>query len=69
VLDAVERLFYQGIPDVQVDNRLQETVSQAVELLPELWKQAGYYHDAISAYRCALLSQWNLVEWRLAHPV
>lgn len=60
VLDAVERLFYQGIPDVQVDNKLQETVSQAVELLPELWKQAGHYHDAISAYRCALLSQWNL---------
>lgn len=60
VLDAVERLFYQGIPDVQVDNKLQETVSQAVELLPELWKQAGYYHEAISAYRRALLSQWNL---------
>lgn len=60
VLDAVERIFQQGIPDVQVDNRLQETVSQAVELLPELWTQAGCYQDAISAYRRALLSQWNL---------
>ncbi|KAK3183953.1 hypothetical protein Dsin_031239 [Dipteronia sinensis] len=60
VLDAVERIFHQGIPDVQVDNRLQETVSQAVELLPELWKQAGCNQEAISAYRRALLSQWNL---------
>ncbi|KDP37741.1 hypothetical protein JCGZ_05231 [Jatropha curcas] len=60
VLDAVERIFYQGIPDVQVDSRLQDTVSQAVELLPELWKQAGSYDEAMSAYRRALLSQWNL---------
>ncbi|CAK7346624.1 unnamed protein product [Dovyalis caffra] len=60
VLDAVEKIFHQGIPDVQVDNRLQDTVSQAVELLPELWKQAGCYHEAMSAYRRALLSQWNL---------
>lgn len=60
VLDAVERIFYQGIPDVQVDNKLLEIVSQAVELLPALWKQAGFYHEAIIAYRRALLSQWNL---------
>lgn len=60
VLDAVEKIFHQGIPDVQVDNRLQDTVRQAVELLPELWKQAGCYHEAMSAYRRALLSQWNL---------
>lgn len=60
VLDAVEKIFHQGIPDMQVDNRLQETVSQAVELLPELWKQAGCYNEAMSAYRRALLSQWNL---------
>lgn len=60
VLDAVESIFYQGIPDVQVESKLQETVSQAVELLPELWKEAGRYHEAISACRRALLSQWNL---------
>ncbi|KAL7260131.1 hypothetical protein ACSBR1_005902 [Camellia fascicularis] len=60
VLDAVEKIFYHGIPDVQVDNKLQETVSHAVELLPELWKQAGCDHEAMSAYRRALLSQWNL---------
>ncbi|KAI9125323.1 hypothetical protein K1719_003939 [Acacia pycnantha] len=60
VLDAVEKIFYQGIPDIQVDNRLQEIVSHAVELLPELWTQASCYHEAISAYRRALLSHWNL---------
>ncbi|OAY60689.1 protein NPG1 [Manihot esculenta] len=60
VLDAAEKIFQQGIPDVQVDNRLQDTINQAVELLPELWKQAGCYEEATSAYRRALLSQWNL---------
>ncbi|XP_042484658.1 protein NPG1 isoform X1 [Macadamia integrifolia] len=60
VLDAVERIFHNGIPDVLVDHKLQETVSKAVELLPELWKQAGCYQEAMSAYRRALLSQWNL---------
>ncbi|KAK7407063.1 hypothetical protein VNO78_08703 [Psophocarpus tetragonolobus] len=60
ILDAVEKIFYLGIPDIQVDNKLQEIVSHAVELLPELWKQAGCYNEAVSAYRRALLSQWNL---------
>ncbi|XP_004509538.1 protein NPG1-like [Cicer arietinum] len=60
VLDAVEKIFSQGIPDTQVDNKLQEIVSCAVELLPELWKQAGSYDEAMSSYRHALLSQWNL---------
>ncbi|KAI8023065.1 Protein NPG1 [Camellia lanceoleosa] len=60
VLDAVEKIIYHGILDVLVDNKLQETVSHTVELLPELWKQAGCDHEAMSAYRRALLSQWNL---------
>ncbi|XP_022740244.1 protein NPG1 isoform X1 [Durio zibethinus] len=60
VLDAVGRIFPQGILNVQVENRLQETVSQAVELLPELWKQADNYQEAMSAYRRALLHLWNL---------
>ncbi|KAL6556904.1 Protein npg1 [Orobanche hederae] len=60
VLDAVEKIFSDGIPDVLVENKLQETVSHAVELLPELLKQAGCYSEAISAYRRAILSQWNL---------
>lgn len=60
MLNAVEKIFHQGISDAQVDNRLQDTVSQAVELLPELWMQAGCYNEAISAYRRSLLRHWNL---------
>ncbi|WZY82284.1 hypothetical protein YC2023_028668 [Brassica napus] len=60
VLDSVEKIFQQGISDAQVDTRLQETVSHAVELLPALFKDSGDYQEAISAYRRALLSQWNL---------
>ncbi|RWR94376.1 tetratricopeptide repeat protein 7A-like protein [Cinnamomum micranthum f. kanehirae] len=61
VLDAAEKIFPQGLlSGVLIDNKLQETVCTAVELLPELWKQAGRYSEAILAYRRALLSQWNL---------
>ncbi|WOL19115.1 tetratricopeptide repeat protein 7A-like [Canna indica] len=60
VLDAVEKMFQTGIPDISVEQKLQETVSRSVELLPELWKQAGYYQEALASYRRALLSQWNL---------
>ncbi|XP_031486591.1 protein NPG1 [Nymphaea colorata] len=60
VLDAVEKIFPQGIPEVLLDNRLQDIVSKAVELLPELWKQAGMFEEAIAAYRRALLNHWNL---------
>ncbi|RID70137.1 hypothetical protein BRARA_C02182 [Brassica rapa] len=60
VLDSVEKIFQQGISDAQVDTRLQETISHAVELLPALFKDSGDYQEAISSYRRALLSQWNL---------
>lgn len=60
ILDAVEKIFHHGMPDMRVDSRLQETVSRAVELLPELWSHAGSHIEAIAAYRRALLSQWNL---------
>ncbi|KAH6771794.1 tetratricopeptide repeat protein [Perilla frutescens var. frutescens] len=66
VLDAIEKIFPDGIPDAFVENKLQETVSHAVELLPELWKQAGCYTEAVSAYRRALLSQWDLDNDRCA---
>ncbi|XP_010941503.1 protein NPG1 [Elaeis guineensis] len=62
VLDAVEKIFQHGIPDVLVEQKLQETVSKAVEVLPELWKQAGRHQEALASYRRALLSQWNLDE-------
>ncbi|CAD6269824.1 unnamed protein product [Miscanthus lutarioriparius] len=60
VLDAVESIFQCGIPGVMVEQKLHETVSKSVELLPELWKQAGAYQEALASYRRALLSQWNL---------
>lgn len=53
-------MFQNGIPDASVDNKLQDTVTRAVELLPELWKQAGQYQEALASYRRALLSSWNL---------
>ncbi|XP_078445172.1 tetratricopeptide repeat (TPR)-containing protein [Wolffia australiana] len=60
ILDAVERIFQQGIPDVLLVGKLHDMVSRAVELLPELRKQAGQFHEAMSSYRRALLGQWNL---------
>ncbi|XP_076932169.1 protein NPG1-like [Bidens hawaiensis] len=60
VLDGVEKIFPQGIPDAFVETKLQETISRAVELLPQLWAEAGNYQEAVSSYRRALLTQWNL---------
>ncbi|RWR82441.1 tetratricopeptide repeat protein 7A-like protein [Cinnamomum micranthum f. kanehirae] len=60
VLDAIEKVFCNGIPDSTVDNKLQETVSGAVQLLPELCKETATDEETVAAYRHALLSQWNL---------
>ncbi|XP_071688127.1 protein NPG1 [Rutidosis leptorrhynchoides] len=60
VLDAVEKIFPQGIPDAFVETKLQETISRVVELLPQLWAEAGSYQEAVSSYRRSLLTQWNL---------
>ncbi|KAJ0984749.1 hypothetical protein J5N97_003105 [Dioscorea zingiberensis] len=60
ILDAVEKIFLNGIPDTLADNKLRETVNKAAEILPELWKQSGKYQEALAAYRRALLGQWNL---------
>ncbi|QCD81850.1 Tetratricopeptide repeat [Vigna unguiculata] len=60
VLEGVEKTYGQGTFDTQADNKSQEIAGRLVELLPELWKQVGRYDEALSAYRNALLSQWNL---------
>lgn len=62
VLETVESALPRGMPDAfgEDDCKLQETVSKAVELLPELWKQAGLFHEAISSYRRALINPWIL---------
>ncbi|XP_019705494.1 protein NPGR2 isoform X1 [Elaeis guineensis] len=61
ILDTVESASPEGLPEnFTTDCKLQETVCKAVELLPELWKLAGFSHETISSYRRALLGHWNL---------
>ncbi|XP_068489359.1 protein NPGR2-like isoform X2 [Phaseolus vulgaris] len=61
VLDTVESALPEGWPENFVsDCKLQETVANAVELLPELWKLTGSPQDVISSFRRALLYHWNL---------
>eukprot|EP00249_Psilotum_nudum_P023409 c28861_g1_i3 orf=602-2323(+) len=60
ILDTIESVFPQGIPESLSENKLQETVGMSVELLPELWKEAGLFQESLSSYRRALLCHWNL---------
>ncbi|XP_002969261.2 protein NPG1 [Selaginella moellendorffii] len=60
ILDTIDSALPQGIPESWSGSKLQDIVSKAVELLPELYKEAGLYQEAISAYRRALLNPWNL---------
>lgn len=61
ILDIVESSLPGGLPETfAADCKLQETLSKAVELLPELWKLADSPPEAILSYRRALLHQWNL---------
>ncbi|OIW01673.1 hypothetical protein TanjilG_19781 [Lupinus angustifolius] len=61
ILDIVESSLPNGLPDnFGAECKLQETMSKAVELLPELWKLADCPRDAILSYRRALLRHWNL---------
>ncbi|KAL6953256.1 Tetratricopeptide repeat protein 7B [Sarracenia purpurea var. burkii] len=61
ILDIVESSLPEGLPEnFGADCKLQETLSKAVELLPELWKLADSPCEAILSYRRALLYHWNL---------
>ncbi|XP_010262408.1 PREDICTED: tetratricopeptide repeat protein 7A-like [Nelumbo nucifera] len=61
ILDTVESALPEGFPEnMGTDCKLQETLNRAVELLPELWKLAGFPHEAILSYRHALLHHWSL---------
>ncbi|KAL3333944.1 hypothetical protein AABB24_030621 [Solanum stoloniferum] len=61
ILDIVESSFPEGLPEnFGADCKLQETLSNAVELLPQLWILADDPKEAIMSYRRALLRQWNL---------
>lgn len=61
ILDTVESALPEGWPENFVsDCKLQEIVTNAVELLPELWNLAGSPQDVILSFRKALLYHWNL---------
>ncbi|XP_059297833.1 protein NPGR2-like isoform X1 [Lycium ferocissimum] len=61
ILDIVESSLPEGLPEnFGADCKLQEILSQAVRLLPQLWILADAPKDAIMSYRRALLRQWNL---------
>ncbi|CAA6655315.1 unnamed protein product [Spirodela intermedia] len=61
LLDTVEAALPKGLPEnFGVDCKLHDTLVRAVELLPELWKLAGFSQEAISSYRRALITYWNL---------
>lgn len=67
ILDTVEAALPNGMPNgIAEDCKLQEMFHKALELLPELWKQAGYLDEAIFTYRRALVKPWNLDSQRLA---
>ncbi|KAL3029096.1 hypothetical protein AAZX31_03G147000 [Glycine max] len=61
ILDIVESSLPEGLPqNFGHEGKLQETLGNVVELLPELWKLADSPRDVILSYRRALLHQWNL---------
>lgn len=61
ILDTLESALPEGLPENFGSNsKLQETINRSVQLLPELWKMAGFFHDAVLSYRRALLKSWNL---------
>ncbi|KAK7268825.1 hypothetical protein RIF29_21534 [Crotalaria pallida] len=61
ILDIIESALPEGWPEsFESDCKLHETLTNAVELLPELWKLADSPQDVISSYRRALLYHWNL---------
>ncbi|CAN8326310.1 unnamed protein product [Cochlearia groenlandica] len=61
ILDIVEASLSEGASETVIgDIKLQETLTKAVELLPQLWKLADSPRDAILSYRRALLNHWKL---------
>ncbi|CAI8603096.1 unnamed protein product [Vicia faba] len=61
ILNTIESALPEGWPENFVsDCKLQETVTKAVELLPELWSLAGSPQDVVLSFRKALLYHWNL---------
>ncbi|KAL8141062.1 hypothetical protein V2J09_007083 [Rumex salicifolius] len=67
IVDIVESALPSGMLNrIPQDRKMQEMFHKAIELLPELWKQAGRLDEAISSYRRALVKPWNLDPVKLA---
>lgn len=61
ILDTIQSALPEGLPEyITTDNKMREIINKAVELLPELWKLAGFPQETILSYRRALLYHWNL---------
>ncbi|XP_023745548.1 protein NPGR2 [Lactuca sativa] len=61
VLDVIESSFPLGLPqNLGTDHKLQETLTNSVGLLPELYQLAESHQEAIISFRRALLHHWNL---------
>ncbi|KAJ3682374.1 hypothetical protein LUZ60_014947 [Juncus effusus] len=66
LLDTVEsalpdkNTFPNTVTGNGTDTKIHEIISKSVEFLPELYLLTGLYQDAISSYRRALLTCWNL---------
>lgn len=61
ILDTVESALPDGMVEgIAEDCKLQDVFHKALELLPKIWKQAGFLDEAIIAYRRALTKPWNL---------
>ncbi|KAL6013041.1 hypothetical protein ACLOJK_003531 [Asimina triloba] len=67
ILDTVESALPNGMSNsMGDDSKIQEMFHKALQLLPQLCKQAGCLEEAITAYRRALVKPWNLDSQRLA---
>ncbi|GMI78479.1 no pollen germination related 1 [Hibiscus trionum] len=68
ILEVVEAAFPNGMHEgIAEDCKLQEMFHKALELLPNLWKKAGFLSEAITAYRRVLVKPWNLDPLRKAN--
>ncbi|KAK8572458.1 hypothetical protein V6N13_048051 [Hibiscus sabdariffa] len=68
ILEVVEAAFPSGMHEgIAEDCKLQEMFHKALELLPNLWKKAGFLSEAIIAYRRVLVKPWNLDPLRKAN--
>ncbi|KAE8658964.1 A-kinase anchor protein 17A-like isoform X1 [Hibiscus syriacus] len=68
ILEVVEAAFPSGMREgIAKDCKLLEVFHKVLELLPNLWKKAGFLSEAITTYRRVLVKPWNLDPLRIAN--